>query len=146
MRIYCRHGYFLFEESEPGDIGRFSSVYDVELVNLNQFYTFESLSEAKKYSLAAKLYLNLPAIETFEGEPWEVFEANGFVYSLDLDLIQPAESVTTLITLAASDFYYVSRALIQPGSLLQSGQRVVDYNAWYDWNSSVYRYTELGFL
>jgi hypothetical protein len=146
MRIYCRHGYFLFEETEPGDMGRFSSVYDVDLVKVDHYYTFETLSEAEKYSLAGKMYLNLPALETFEGEPWEVFEQNGFVYSIELDIIQPVESVTTMIKIAASDFYYVSRALIQPGSLLQTGQKVVDYNAWFDWRSSVYRYTELGFL
>jgi len=146
MKINCRHGYFIVHETEPGEVGRFSSVYDVELAAFQDFYTFPFLIDAGNYSLESNQYLNLAAVETYEGDPWEVLRANGFVYDLGLDLLIPVTSITAVITLQESDFYYVSSGLIQPGSLLKSGQRLVDYTAWFDWKSSTFRYTEIGFL
>lgn len=146
MKIICRHGHFLFDETEPGEIGRFSMVYDVELEALGDLFTFPFLVDAEKFSLVGKTYLNLPATKMFEGEPWEIMKANGLVYDLGLDLLKPVLTVVSVVELMESDFYYVSKSLIQPGSLLKSGDRIVDYTAWFDWKSSSFKYTEIGFL
>lgn len=147
MKILCHHGYFLFEEESPGEIGRFSSIYDVTLSGLpgTSSYTFESLLDAEEYSLAGKDYLNLAATETFEGSPGEILEANGFVYDLNLELLVPLLSIVSMVTLQTSDFYYVSNSLIQPGSMLANGERVLDYKASLDLKTSIFRYTEVGF-
>lgn len=144
--IQSRHGYFRFNETDPGELARFSSVYDLDLVSLSDYYTFSFLEEAKRYSLIGKDYLGLPATALFEGEPWEVMEKNGFIYDLELDLLKPVISVSTTIELQAAELYYISKSLIQPGSLLKSGQRVVDYTAMFDWKIANFKYTEIGFL
>jgi hypothetical protein len=146
MRINCGHGFFLFEEDEPGEIGRFSSVYGTDLVSMGAYATFEALAEAEEYSLAGKNYLNLPAIKTFEGDPWEIFEENGFVYSLNLGLVVPLTTIIAPITLQTSDLYYVSTALIQPGSPLASGDRIVSYKAHLDRSMTTLKYTEIEYL
>jgi hypothetical protein len=145
MKITCIHGYFIFEESEPGEIGRFSSVYGVELAASGLgYYTFPFLLDAPKYSLIGKTYLNLMAVAMFEGEPWDILEANEFVYDLGSGDLSTLLLIVSPITLRASDFYYVSNSLIQPGSRLPSGQRIMDYTCWFDWSISSFKYTDIG--
>jgi hypothetical protein len=146
MKIESRHGYFIFEEETAGEIGRFSSVYGLELVSVEDYFTFDDLSEADEYSLIGKPFLDFPAIARFEGAPWEIMRANAVIYDIELGILKPVVSVISQISLQQSDFYYVSNSLIQPGSILNSGQRIVDFKCWYDWRVSTFKYTELGFL
>ncbi len=146
MKIQCKHGFFLFEEEFVGEAGRFMTALSVELESYGDYFTFPYLVDAKDYSLVGSNYLNLPAIATYEGEPWEVMRENGFVYSLLTNILIPIDSVMNFVALNIGDFYYSSEGLIQPGSFMQNSQKVSSYTAWFDWKSGAFRYSEVKFL
>lgn len=143
MRIKCLHGYFIFEESESGQISRYMSMTGLSIVPKNNHYTFESLQAAKKYSIKGNQYLGALATKTFEGEPWEVMRQNGLAYNFNTGLVVPINSITQAIKIATGVNYMLSNGLILPGSLTDGGNRVKEYSAWYLFNSAQYRFSEV---
>lgn len=143
MIIRCRSGFFLFEETVPGEVSTFASVFKVTLVPYKNFYTFEFLEDAEEYSLLGKPYLNLPALATFEGEPWEVMEENGFVYSLSLGILVPKISILSVIKIARTQTAYIQDGIIQPGSLTPLGERISGYKAWFSFRTNSFQYAEI---
>lgn len=130
MRVLCRHGFYSFYPEYSSEIADFSKHFDIELVREEDYYTFKALKGLKKYSLATAIYKDIPATVTFEGMPWEIFEKNEQVYSIALEKVVPIASITTMIELSLSDGFYDSNVpLIQAGSLVSSGSRIVDYDA-----------------
>lgn len=148
MRIRCRHGYFMFEELRPGQISDFMqySNFEAELVSVDDYYTFDLLKDAPRFSLPGLELLGTPAIAMFEGEPWKVFEANEMVYDFTKDLIAPISSVTRLVTVAQIGNAFISPGLILPGSLTTAGKRVKDYSAWFSRDTLSWQYTEIGYV
>ncbi len=129
MRVLCRHGHFAFFPEDAGDINRFRVYYGQELVRVGNYYTFPGLEDAPKYSLLGSPYLGVPATKTFEGEPWEVMEANGFVYFFETDTIGPKELALDIVSLARMQFYFLfQNQLIQPGSRLTTGEQILSYD------------------
>lgn len=144
MRIRCRHGFFTFHEEVLGEVSKFASNFELDLVPYEDAFTFENLADAEEYSLFGKPYLNLPAIKTFEGTPWEILEENDFVYSLALNLIVPIQSIVTTFSLSQSDYYYLADGLLQPGAFSGlGGGRLINYTAWYSFNGKRFRYSEV---
>lgn len=131
MKLDCNHGYFIFNETKSGQISDFMSLTGLSLVKVDNYYTFEFLENAKKYSLAGSPYLGIPAIETFEGNIWDVFEANGFIYDFTLDIVRPILSVVQKTSISLSGNRYAANGLILPGSITDDGSRVKGYSAWY---------------
>lgn len=129
MRVLCRHGHFAFYPRTAADISKFSNFFDVTLKRERDYYTFSGLYGAKNYSLALKPYLNLPALKTYEGEPWEVMKENNFVYSLTLGLIVPKLAIISLVELPLIGFYYrAGGSLLQPGSRTKLGRQILSYS------------------
>lgn len=143
MKIKCLHGYFIFEEVKVGQISEFMSLTGLELVPVDNYFTFSFLSDAPQYSILLSPYLGIPAIKTFEGKPWEVMRENKLVYNFNLGLVVPLLSVVNLISVQAAQHYYMSDGLIMPGSLTDRGKRVTDYSAWFSIDSMRYKYTEI---
>lgn len=132
MRVLCRSGHLAFYPRTSTEISRFCSYFKQELVRVEDYYTFPNLADAEDYSLVGKPYLNLPAIKTFEGNPWDVLSENKFVYNLATGLIVPAASITFLIQMPQVGFFFLpSVQLIQPGSIDTSGQQILSYSAEY---------------
>jgi len=131
MRVVCRHGHFAFYPKNSTDVGRFTNYYDVELVRDGNFYTFPFLKDAPRYSLVLKPYLGLPATTTFEGrDASEVFRENGFVYNIELGIVVPKLSITTVISPPQAGYFFLGQSpLIQPGSRTITGQQVLSYDA-----------------
>lgn len=146
MKINCRHGYFLFEEQRPGEVSEFISLFGLELVAKDWYFTFADLEEAPKFSLTGLPYLSTVAIATFEGQPWEVFEANAMVYNYDLGLVLPILSTTNLVKLSNAGHFFVSSGLIMPGSLTDGGSRVKDYAAWFSLDTLKCIYSEVAYV
>lgn len=146
MRLRCIHGYFIFQETKVGQIADYMSLTGLSLVSRDDYFTFESLQEAPEYSLAGKSYLGVPAIATYEGNPWEVFEENGLVYNFATDLVVPISTIVqkTIINLAGNR--YTSPGLILPGSLTDEGLRVKGYAAWYSRDRQSWLYTEVDYV
>lgn len=137
MRLNCLHGFFIIDELAVGQASDFMSRTGLKLAPWRGAYTFEALKAAPSYSLAGKDLLGFKAIETFEGEPWEVFEANGVVYDFAKGQLVPILSVSTKAKVSPAGNRFHSEGLIQPGSIIQSGQRVKSYETWYLRNRSI---------
>ena len=146
MKARCLHGYFLFEETKPGQISDFASRFGVSIVPRGTYFTFEALADAPRYSIQGAPLLNLTATKTYEGEPWEVFEANGFVFDFDSNLLKPLLSVTQLVQIKTVGNKFISSGLILPGSLTDEGQRVKDYAAHYSKETLRWLYSEVSYV
>ncbi len=145
MKIKCLHGYYFFEEINPGDISRFINITGLTLVPHSDYYTFSFLDDAPRYSILGGVYLGAPATKTFEGEPWQVMRENELVYDFIIDAVVPIISVARAVQLKESNRYFVSNGLILPGSVTDDGNRVKDYAAFYLFESQKFKYSEVSF-
>ena len=146
MRVRCLHGYFIFEEMKQGQISDFIRYSGLPLVSKDNYYTFFKLKDIPDYSLVGKNILNLPAIALFEGKPWEVFEANEFVFDFTTGLLVPITAVARVIEIKQAGNLFISNGLIQPGSLTAEGKRVKDYAAWFSRDRLTWHYSEVVYV
>ncbi len=143
MRVKCFHGYFIFSETKVGQISDFIARYGLDIVAKDDYYTFSDLEDAPDYSLTGATFLSTVAVETFEGKPWEVFEANGMVYNFSTGLIVPIDSVIETVQILTSKNHFIANGLILPGSLTAEGLRVRDYSAWFSRDTLRFTYSEV---
>ena len=136
----------MFIEDTQGEISDFSALYGFDLVPQSYYYTFASLRDAPKYSLLGGTYLGAPATKTFEGEPWEVMEANGLVYDFVQDELVPIALVTDIINLQFTTTAILTTGMILPGSLTDDGSRVKDYSAFYLFSKIKFKYSEVEYV
>lgn len=146
MRAKCLHGYFKFTETTVGQISDYMNLTGLSLVPKKDYYTFEFLEDAPEYSIAGKMILGFPAVRTFEGAPWEVFEANRLVYNFNLDMLQPILSVAQNVTISRGVNRYVANGLILPGSVTPDGEKVTGYDAWFSRQRNSWLYSEVSFV
>jgi hypothetical protein len=146
LKIKCLHGFFIFEESRAGEISDFIQLVQFDLVPWENHFTFADLVAAPEYSLVGKSYLGTPAVATYAGRPWEVMEANGFVYNFNSGLLVPIDSITSLVTISQAGNHFVSPGLIMPGSITDDGSRVKDYAAWFSVENFRFKYSEVTFV
>lgn len=147
MRIRCLHGFFIFSEDFQGDISDFISLTGLPLVpySKEKEYTFERLADIENYSLLGKNILEFPAIKTFSGKPWEVFEANGVVYDFSQDLIVPIESIAATTEVLTAGNVLWSNGLLLPGMITDKG-RVKNYDCHYTFGRARWQYTEVTYV
>lgn len=143
MRVKCLHGFFIFDEREVADVSRFMSKTGLSLVPWRDSFTFEDIAEAPDYSIKGKDLMGTPALETFEGEPWEVFEENGIVYNFGTGLFPQILTVSTTSRLELSGNRYLSPGLLVPGTLLPSGDRIKSYTGYWLRDSGRWLYSEV---
>jgi hypothetical protein len=134
MKVNVEFGYFRFFPTSPEELVRFQKLTDIKLVRVQDFFTFEPLSEIVNYSIIGKpLGLGL-AIKTGEWEnPGELMRANQTVYSLPAENVVPLLSITTYLDLIeGQEFLTYQQMLAQPGGLLGTGLRLVSYSGFID--------------
>lgn len=146
MKTRCLHGYFIFEETKSGQLSDFMSYSGLKLTPRGPYFTFDFLAFAPRYSIQGKPYLNLTATKTFEGEPWEVFAANGFAFDFTTDLLKPILTVTQLVSIKTVGHRFISNGLILPGSVTDDGKRVKDYAAHYSKETLRWLYSEVTYV
>lgn len=146
MKIKCQHGFFIFEETKNGQVSDFMARFGFSIVPYGQNYTFDFLSSAPRYSLKNKPLLNVVATKNFEGEPSEVFEANGLVYDFSKDLLVPIISITQIVKIDQAGNKFLSSGLILPGSVTADGERVKDYSAWFSRDTLRFLYSEVTYV
>lgn len=145
MRVRNLHGYFIFDETRTGQISEFLSLYEgFQISRVGNLFTFTDLEDAPRYSIKNGQLLGVTATANFEGEPWEVFEANGLVYNFSTGLMVPISSISQTINLNVAGNKYISNGLILPGSLTDDGERVKDYSAWL--SRGKWYYSEVTFV
>lgn len=148
MRIQCRHGFFIFSEDFQGDISDFITMTGLPLVPYAKDgeYTFQRLADIENYSLLAKPILEFPAIATFSGKPWEVFEANKCVYDFSQDLVVPIDSIVASTEVLNAGNTYWSNGLLLPGMLVKDKGRVKNYDCHYTFGRGRWLYSEVTYV
>lgn len=130
MRILCRHGFYSFYPEYSSEIADFQRHFEISLVREEDYYTFPELQGLQKYALATAIYKDIPATVTIAGNPWDIMRENEQVFSIALKKLVPLAAITSMVTLSLSDgFFDVNVPLIQAGSLVSTGDRIVDYDA-----------------
>lgn len=127
-------------------VNDFMKLNKIELVPWRDHYTFEPLAECPDFSLVGQDLLGIPATETFEGEPWEIFEANGLVYDFTLESVVPITTIIQNVSIGLAGNRYTANGLILPGSLTDSGDRVKDYSAWFSRDTLRWLYSEVSYV
>lgn len=144
MQIKCLHGYFIFREDNAGELSRFCSLFQgLELVPVDDYFTFADLEDAPSHSIEGGEYLGVTAIKTFEGKPWDVFRENKLVYNFSSGEIVPIDTILKRIELFQAPNYFLSSGLILPGSVTDDGSRVTDYAAWYLFDTNKFKYSSV---
>lgn len=146
MKIKCLHGFFIMEETKLGQVSDFTRRYGLSIVPYQDKYTFEQIKDSPRYSLNGKAYLNRTTSKNFEGEPWQVYEANGLVYNFSSGLLVPIDSITGVVELKAAGNKFLSNGLILPGSLTDAGERIRDYSAWFSRDTLRFAYSEVTYV
>lgn len=146
MKVKCLHGYFLFEETKIGQVSDFMAYTGFSIVPVQKHFTFEALQEAPVYSLLNKPVLGVPAIKTFQGEPWEVFEANGLVFDFTTNRVRKIEDINLTTQIKAAGNRWVSPGLILPGSINQDGDVVRDFSGFFSRDTLKWVYTEVSYV
>jgi len=143
MQVVCLHGYFQFREERLGEVAKFNTLYEQDLVSRGDYFTFELLATAKNYSLLAGLYSGVVASKTYAGEPWEVMEQNQLVYDFNLKTLLPLVSVTNKIDPLPLYNGFTARGLILPGSINKTWMRVKSYKVRFNLDDLIFNYSEL---
>jgi len=143
MIITCLHGYFMFKEETNGEIARFNTYYDQDLKHQDDYYTFDALTDFPEYCVLGKPIINLPAITTYVGRPWEILEENKFVYSYLTGFILPLYASAIIIEYTETLEYVYNMGLIQPGNITKMGKIITGYQCRLDLKTLVFKYTEL---
>lgn len=135
MRVICEHGYYKFYPRNEIEVSKLCQFYGVELFRKDDYYTFEALLDLPSFSLKGHDFGNLIALENFEGAPWEVMRANGFVYSLSAKALVLASSITLAFESVLSEFFsIVDTPLIQSGAVTSLGSRVLSFDAEFSFS------------
>lgn len=145
MRIDSLHGFFQFREDRAGELAEFARVFGIDTLNLvavDDYFTFEALSLAPAYAINTGTYLGAQAKKTFSGKPWEIMRENDLVFDLSLGRVVNFLTVTNRIDLSQSDSYFISSGLINPGSMADD-KRVLSYKGFYSFGSGRFRYSEV---
>lgn len=130
MKVICQSGFLKFYPKTSSEISDFNTYFSKELVRNGDHWTFPALAAFPDYSIKGTALAELIAIETIEGEPWEVMQANRLVYDLDLDAIVPKETIVSEVSLPQTgSFYTADVPLIQPGAFVAFGSQVMSYHA-----------------
>jgi hypothetical protein len=147
MRIECRHGFYIFEEQEAGEISKFASKFELGITRREDgLFTFDDLVDAESFSIEGVDYLGVTATVTFEGKPWEVMRANNLVYDFTTGTVKRISQVTRLLQVQKAANYFLTDGMILGGSVNSTGSRVSDFLGFYIWASAKFRYTELSYV
>lgn len=146
MKVKCLHGFFIFEETRVGQVSDFMSSTGLVIASRGPDYTFGPLVQAPTFSLKGTALMDATALKTFEGEPWEVFEANQVVYDFQRGLVVPIASISQKTRVSLAGNRYTSPGLILPGSVTEDGKRVRDYAAWFSRDRLTWLYSEVGYV
>lgn len=143
MKLNCFHGYFIFSETKIGQISDFMSLTGFTLVSVDDYYTFESLETAPSYSLKGHSFMGTTALETFEGKPWKVFEANGLIYDFGTDSVKLISTIVKTTQVRPAGNRFTSPGLILPGSFDQYGDQITGYQAFFNRDKQQWLYSEV---
>lgn len=145
MRVKCIHGYFIFQETKVGQIADFVARTGLELVARDDYYTFAELELAPDYSIKGSPLLGIPATKTFAGEPWKVFEENGFVFDFTLGTVRPIALTVIKTEVKQAGFRFISNGLLLPGSITAAG-RVKGFDGWFSSSRLTWLYSEVNYV
>lgn len=119
-------------------------LWNIELAPYEEKYTFLELENPPDHSIIGAPYLGATALKTFSGKPWEIFEANDFIFDFGTGKVSPKTSVSTVVNLDKSGSYYLSNGLILPGSIYK-GEKIMSYSCFYNFDKRRFRYSEVSF-
>jgi hypothetical protein len=113
MKIRCIHGYFQFQETKAGELSEFIGLFpNHDFVSVDDYFTFSFLSDVPTHSIPGADFKGLPAVETFEGKPWEVMRVNEFVYDFNNNLMVPINAVVQSVKIQVASNYLLASGLI----------------------------------
>lgn len=136
MRVTCKNGFIMYRPERASDLSRFSRLFSVGLKPDQDYFTYANLVNLPRHSILGGLYSNIIASKTYEGRhPSDVFRENGWVYSIATGLIVLEQVILNTIDVVPTlDFTISKNPLIQPGSVLSSGQRIKSYEGVLDFD------------
>ena len=146
MRLKCEHGFYSFYETAVGQVSNFMSLTGFVLLPKDNFYTFETLVDCPDFIIKGTSLLGFTALNTFEGRPGEIFEANECAYDFTDDTVKLISLIKRQINLSQASNKFVSNGLILAGSIIQTGEKIKSFDAWYSYARNRWVYSEVTFV
>jgi hypothetical protein len=129
----------------PGDASRFQSLFGLELAPYNEHFTFKQIENPPEFCISGQSYLGAMATKTYAGKPWQIFDANNFVYNFATGRVVLKSAINSFFDLSQAGNYFVSNGLILPGSLTKTGEKVNSYFCHFSFDTLRFRYSEVSF-
>lgn len=83
MQIICEHGFYKFYPDAPNELVVFADKFGVELVKMDDFYTYPALADLPDYSIKGQPYGGIVSPVNYSGRPWSVFRENKLNYDVE---------------------------------------------------------------
>lgn len=136
MRIYCEHGFYVFEPEGIDDQANFEANTGHKLVRLGGGLTFAPLTNLPALSIKGQPYGNLTAKVNYCGNPAQVMRANGFVFDTQTKELVEVDKVKATLDLypQINGGYVALEALPQAGAVYNR-QKLISFTGVARWNN-----------
>lgn len=133
MRVICENGFYKFYPQEIADIARFEAKYGVDLVECEDYFTFEVLAALPNFSFQGQLYSGIsPALVNYAGKREEVMAANGYCYYQKTKSLILASAISDKLVYYYDNFF-IAANLPQAFSLdYESKTRITGFSGIID--------------
>lgn len=117
MRVVCEKGFYKFYPQEIAEIARFQTKYGVDLVECEDYFTFQVLADLPNFSFKGQLYSGIfPALVNYAGRREEVLAENGYCYYQKTKSLILASAISDKLVYHYDNFF-ISDSLPQAYSL-----------------------------
>jgi hypothetical protein len=105
MRIVCEKGFYKFYPDEIVELRRFVDKYGVDLVECEDFFTFEVLANLPNFSFKGQPYSGaILGVENYAAKKEEVMAINGFAYQQQIKGLAPTSLISGQMDYAFSNY------------------------------------------
>lgn len=129
MKIICEFGYYKFYPETPNDLVVFSDTYGVDLVKVEDFYTYPKLASLPDYSIKGQLFGGIEAIVNYAGKPWQVFQQNKLNYDPESDRIT-LNDITGVVGETQTNYLWIVVGIPPAYSELTNKKVITGFEGW----------------
>ena len=136
MKIYCEHGFYVFEPESLDDQANFEAATGYKLLPVGKWLTFAPLTELSTVSIKGQPYGNLTATVNYCGSPADVMRANGFVFDVtNKELVEMDKIKATLDLYPQINGGYVALEALPQAGAVYNRQKLISFTGVARWNN-----------
>lgn len=133
MRIICENGFYKFFPDIISELRRFIDKYGVDLVECEDFFTFEVLANLPNFSFIGQNYSGIiPGVVNYAAKREKVMAANGFTYHQAIKGLAPISLFTPANRMDYSFSNYIIMDSLPQAYFSDGGGVITGFNGFVD--------------